>query len=59
MLATTAPAVKRPTYSTPEQASCSEAIDRSLKIFWTLVERLHSAADQQRADPPGRRDHLS
>ena len=47
MLATTTPAVKLPTYSTPEQASCSKAIDRSLSIFWTLVERLHLAADQQ------------
>ena len=47
MLATTAPAVKFPTYSTPEQASCAKAIDRSLTIFWTLVERLRSAADQR------------
>src|SRR5665213_3331743 len=47
MLATTAPAVKRQTFSTPEQAGCGKAIDRSLTIFWTLVERLRSAADQQ------------
>jgi len=47
MLATTSPAVKRPTYSTPEQASCSKAIDRSLTTFWTLVERLRCAADQR------------
>src|SRR6266446_2930918 len=47
MLATTAAAVKLPTYSTPEQASCSKAIDRSLNTFWSLVERLHCAADQQ------------
>jgi hypothetical protein len=47
MLATTAPAVKLPTYSTPEQASCSEVIDRSLNTFWSLVERLQRAADQQ------------
>jgi hypothetical protein len=47
MLATTAPAVKLPTYSTPEQASCSKAIDRSLNTFWSLVERLHCAANQQ------------
>jgi hypothetical protein len=46
MLATTAPAVKPPTYATPEQASCSQAIDRSLNTFWSLVERLHCAADQ-------------
>src|ERR1700678_3929225 len=45
MLATTAPAVKLPTYSTPEQSSCAQAVDRSLTTFWALVERLHSAAD--------------
>jgi hypothetical protein len=49
MLATTAPAVKFQTYSTPEQASCASAIDRSLTIFWTLVERLRCAADQQQS----------
>ena len=47
MLATTTPAVKLPTYSAPEQASCAKAIDRSLTTFWTLVERLRYAADQQ------------
>jgi hypothetical protein len=47
MLATTPPAVKLQTYSTPEQAGCAQAIDRSLTIFWTLVERLRRAADQQ------------
>jgi hypothetical protein len=47
MLATTAAVVKRQTYPTPEQASCAKAIDRSLTIFWTLVERLRCAADQQ------------
>jgi hypothetical protein len=47
MLATTAPAVKLPTYSTPEQASCAKAVDRSLTTFWTLVERLRSAADER------------
>jgi len=47
MLATTSPAVKCQTYSSPEQAGCAQAIDRSLTIFWTLVERLRSAADQQ------------
>src|SRR5438309_6446214 len=47
MLATTSPAVKLPTHSTPEQASCSKAIDRSLTTFWTLVERLRCAADQR------------
>jgi hypothetical protein len=34
MLATTASVVKRPTFSTPEQASCAQAIDRSLTTFW-------------------------
>ena len=34
MLATAAPAVKLQTYSTPEQAGCAHAIDRSLTIFW-------------------------
>ena len=47
MLATIAPAVKLQTYSTPEQAGCAKAVDRSLTIFWTLVERLHCAAEQQ------------
>ena len=47
MLATTPPAVKLQTYSTPEQAGCAQAIDRSLTIFWTLVERLHCAVDQR------------
>jgi hypothetical protein len=47
MLATTTPTVKFPTGSTPEQASCSKAIDRSLTTFWTLVERLRLAADQR------------
>jgi hypothetical protein len=46
MLATTSTAVKLSTYSTPEQASCTKAIDRSLTTFWTLVERLRGAADQ-------------
>ncbi len=47
MLATTTAAVKLPTYTSPEQASCSQAIDRSLTTFWTLVERLRGAADQR------------
>ncbi len=47
MLATTPPVVKLQTYSTPEQAGCAQAIDRSLTISWTLVERLRGAADQQ------------
>jgi hypothetical protein len=47
MLATTTPAVKLQTYCTPEQAGCAKALDGSLTIFWTLVERLRAAADQQ------------
>jgi hypothetical protein len=47
MLATTTPAVKLLTDSTPEQASCSKAIDRSLTTFWALIERLRYTADQE------------
>jgi hypothetical protein len=47
MLAHTTPAVKLSTFPTPEQAGCAMAIDRSLSIFWILVERLRVAADQQ------------
>jgi hypothetical protein len=47
MLANTTLAVKLQTYSTPEMAGCDQAIDRSLNIFWGLVERLRSAADQR------------
>jgi hypothetical protein len=44
MLAAFTPPVKSPASPTPEQA----AIDQALNLFWTLVERLRSAADQQR-----------
>jgi hypothetical protein len=44
MLAAFNPAVKSPALPTPEQV----AIDHALHLFWTLVERLKSAADQQR-----------
>lgn len=47
MLATTAPAVKLTTFSTPEQTGCTQAVDRSLTTFWALVERLRSAADKR------------
>jgi hypothetical protein len=47
MVATSTTAVKRAIHSTPEQASCAKAIDRSLTMFWTLVERLRDAADQR------------
>jgi hypothetical protein len=43
MLAAFNPAVKSPASPTPEQAS----VDHALNLFWTLVERLKSAADQQ------------
>jgi hypothetical protein len=43
MLAALTPAVKRPAAPTPEQA----AVDRAHNLFWTLVERVRSAADQQ------------
>lgn len=43
MLATLTPAVKRPAAPTPEQA----AVERAHNLFWTLVERVRSAADQQ------------
>src|SRR5258708_20443492 len=42
MLAAVAPTVKFPASRSPEQA----ALDQSLSVFWTLVERLHAAADQ-------------
>ena len=47
MLAATAIPVKFDATSTPEQRACVMAIDRSLTIFWTLVERLQAAADQR------------
>ena len=43
MLAAFAPAVKFSASPTPEQA----AVDQALNLFWTLVERLNSAAEQQ------------
>jgi hypothetical protein len=43
MLAAATPTVKRPAAPTPEQA----AVDRAHNLFWTLVERVRSAADQQ------------
>ena len=47
MLAATAIPVKFDATSTPKQRACVMAIDRSLTIFWTLVERLQAAADQR------------
>jgi hypothetical protein len=43
MLAAFAPNVKFPTTRTPEQV----AVEQASSIFWTLVERLHAAAEQQ------------
>jgi hypothetical protein len=43
MLAAFNPAVTSPASPTPEQAS----VDHALDLFWTLVERLKSAADLQ------------
>jgi hypothetical protein len=43
MLAAFNPAVKSPALPTPEQAG----VDHALNLFWTTVERLKSAADQQ------------
>jgi len=43
MLAAPTPAVKFPASPTPEQA----AVDQAHNLFWTLVERVRSAADQR------------
>ena len=43
MLAAVTPAVKCPASPTPEQAAVAQAHN----LFWILVERLRSAADQQ------------
>ena len=42
-------AVKFALPSTPEQAACSKHIDEGLKTFWSLVEHMQHAADQQQA----------
>jgi hypothetical protein len=47
MLAAAAPAVKLAPGTTPEQRSCARHIDQALTLFWTLVERLQGAADQE------------
>lgn len=47
MLTSTAPLVKLASGTTPEQQSCAQDIDRALTLFWTLVQRLQNAADQQ------------
>jgi hypothetical protein len=48
MLTSTAPLVKLASGTTPEQQSGASDIDQALTIFWNLVERLRSAADQER-----------
>jgi hypothetical protein len=47
MLTTTAPTVKFAPPMTPEQAACSRLIDEGLQTFWSLVEQMQHAADQQ------------
>ena len=47
MLTTTAATVKFAPSMTPEQAACSQKIDQGLKTFWSVVELMHHAADQQ------------
>jgi hypothetical protein len=48
MLATAAPLVKLAPDTTPEQQCGVRDIDQALTIFWTLVERLrHAAEDEQ------------
>ncbi len=48
MFAATSTTVKFEAFSTPEQRASAMAIDRSLTLFWTSVERLQAAADQHR-----------
>ena len=47
MLTPAGAAVKFDRPSTPEQRACSENIGEGLNTFWTLVEYLQNAADQQ------------
>jgi hypothetical protein len=47
MLTTAAPLVKLAPDTTPEQQSGIKAINQALTIFWTLVERLHDAAEAE------------
>jgi hypothetical protein len=48
MLTAAATPVKLHPEATPEQQGCSVAIEQALTIFWTLVERLQVAADEER-----------
>src|SRR5438128_1345518 len=47
MLTTTAATVKFTLPMTPEQRACSSKIDEGLKTFWSVVEHMQHAADQQ------------
>ncbi len=47
MLTPNAVAVKFDLPSTPEQRACSMNIDQGLKTFWSLVEYLQHAANEQ------------
>src|SRR3954468_6940893 len=47
MLTSPTPLVKLVPDTTPEHQSCASDIDRALAIFWTLVERIQNAADQE------------
>jgi hypothetical protein len=47
MLTPSTAAVKFDLPSTPEQQACSATIDKGLKTFWNLVERMRHAADEQ------------
>jgi hypothetical protein len=47
MLTAAATPVKLRPEATPEQQGCSVAIEQALTIFWTLVERLQVAADEE------------
>src|SRR3954467_2241801 len=47
MLTSAAPLVKLVPDTTPEYQSCAQDIDQALALFWTLVERLRNAADQE------------
>jgi hypothetical protein len=48
MLTNAASAVKLAPDTTPEQQCSARDIDQALAIFWTLVERIRGAADEQR-----------
>jgi hypothetical protein len=48
MLTTAAATVKFALPMTPEQSACSRKIDEGLKTFWSVVEQMRHAADQQR-----------